>query len=357
MGTLRTLFAITVVFAHSYGYIFVGGRNAVQLFYIISGFLISHVIIENKTYVNAKKFYISRILRLYPIYCFIAILTFFSFLIASFILEMELEFFSTYNGPLLSQIILIFSNIFLFLQDLIFFLIVENNQLLFSTNFELSDILLYKGLLVGQAWTLSIELTFYIIAPFILPKRKVLYSLFFFSLLLRVYLIYLGIGYQDPWTYRFFPTELALFLLGAFSHQIVLPFYRKKIKKSLLEKYSLISTYFLIMITVFFWLIPINLIIKTLVLFFLFIILMPLTFLFQEKNKWDKLIGSLSYPIYICHIYVIYLINLLMENFYINNAIILSLASVTFTIFLSIVLNILIQNPIDVLRNQLKKQK
>jgi peptidoglycan/LPS O-acetylase OafA/YrhL len=48
MGMLRTIFAISVVFVHSYGHVFVGGRNAVQLFYIISGFLISYVLVELK---------------------------------------------------------------------------------------------------------------------------------------------------------------------------------------------------------------------------------------------------------------------------------------------------------------------
>ena len=42
MGMLRTIFAITVILAHSWPerIVFVGGRNAVQCFYIISGFLI-----------------------------------------------------------------------------------------------------------------------------------------------------------------------------------------------------------------------------------------------------------------------------------------------------------------------------
>ena len=37
MGTLRTLFAIAVVFAHAGVYMFVGAQNGVQLFYVISG--------------------------------------------------------------------------------------------------------------------------------------------------------------------------------------------------------------------------------------------------------------------------------------------------------------------------------
>lgn len=38
MGVLRFILAISVVFAHTYGFLFVGGRLAVQLFYMISGF-------------------------------------------------------------------------------------------------------------------------------------------------------------------------------------------------------------------------------------------------------------------------------------------------------------------------------
>ena len=39
MGALRTIFAITVLFAHSLGNFFIGGSHSVQLFYMISGFL------------------------------------------------------------------------------------------------------------------------------------------------------------------------------------------------------------------------------------------------------------------------------------------------------------------------------
>ena len=68
MGTLRTLLAIAVVLVHSYGFVMVGGRNAVQLFYMISGFLISYVLVERKVYKDTISFYINRYLRLYPIY-------------------------------------------------------------------------------------------------------------------------------------------------------------------------------------------------------------------------------------------------------------------------------------------------
>ena len=73
MGSLRIIFAISVVFAHTGVHALVGARNAVQIFFIISGFLISYVLVESENYKNIKNFYLNRFLRLYPIY-FITIL-------------------------------------------------------------------------------------------------------------------------------------------------------------------------------------------------------------------------------------------------------------------------------------------
>jgi len=116
MGTLRTLLAISVVFSHSFGFVFVGGRNAVQLFYMISGFLISFVIVEKKAYKSTLDFYLNRYLRLYPIYIVIAVLT------LLFYLSVELfsgnaKFFSQFHEyPTQAKIILMFSNATLFFK-------------------------------------------------------------------------------------------------------------------------------------------------------------------------------------------------------------------------------------------------
>jgi len=314
MGTLRTLFAIAVVLGHSLGILLVGGRNAVQLFYMISGFLISYILVERKAYPDKRSFYINRFLRLYPIYCVIALLTLAIFAVAPGIAK-EANFFKVFqDAPIAADVVLICSNITLFFQDWVMFAGVEKHQLVFSTNFLKSDVVLYQALLVPQAWTLGVELTFYLMAPFILSKRRILVSLLALSLSLRVGLIYFGLGSRDPWTYRFFPTELALFLLGALAHQVLLPFYRDKLATVQIEKYARIATYLLIFITLVFSFLPVNETTKTLVLFAMFLALMPLTFVFQSKRAWDKWIGDLSYPIYICHMLVIYVLTFALEK-------------------------------------------
>ena len=78
MGIIRFILAITIVFVHSPWQglnLFVGSTNALRLFFMISGFLISYVLIEKKSYSTTKAFYINRYLRLYPLYLIVAILS------------------------------------------------------------------------------------------------------------------------------------------------------------------------------------------------------------------------------------------------------------------------------------------
>ena len=366
MGTLRTLFAIAVVFGHSLGNLLVGGQNAVQLFYMISGFLISYVLVERKTYPNIKSFYINRYLRLYPIYFVIAALTLIAFTLASAIGK-EISFFNIYiKAPQSADILLIVSNLTLFFQDWVLFSGVEENKLVFATNFFNSEVALYQGLLVQQAWTLGVELTFYLLAPFILFRKKILIALLLSSLLLRVYLISIGLGAKDPWTYRFFPTELALFLLGALAHQVLLPIYQKNLSTTRIEKYSKISTYFLVLLTLVFSFIPIKEIQKSIALFSIFLLLMPFTFIFQANRKWDKWIGDLSYPIYISHMLVIYVSiffiskiaptgNLIVMGKSVSfDKIAIGFSAVIFSIGLAILLNKFVGKPIESLRNRFR---
>ena len=108
MGSLRTFLALTVVLSHSYGHIFVGGRLAVQLFYIISGFLISYILLEANSYKSLKGFYWNRILRLFPVYLFVSSLTLLLYFYQLTYLD-QVDFFETFKQlNLTGKIYLIF---------------------------------------------------------------------------------------------------------------------------------------------------------------------------------------------------------------------------------------------------------
>lgn len=353
MGLLRTIFAISVVFFHSNGHFLIGGRNAVQLFYMISGFLISYVLIDNKDYKNKIDFYINRVLRLYPIYLAVSLLTLFIVIIQYVFFNTPALFKTWIESPLLAKILLIFSNIFIFGQDLVMFSGVQNGQLVLTNNFYKSDILLFEGLLVPQAWTLGLELSFYLIAPFILFSKKVIYGLLVFSIGFRILLICDGIGTHDPWTYRFFPLEISLFLLGALAHQILYPNY-KKIFNEKINLISKLATWFLVLFSLIFFQIPAPLLYKNIILFASFFVLMPLTFIFSINSNWDKKIGDLSYPIYIVHILVI-MISIDVINFFgINNKELISIVCVFLSIIFAIFLNKYISNPIEIIRSKFR---
>ena len=366
MGTLRTLFAIAVVIEHSIGNLLVGGRNAVQLFYMISGFLISYVLVERKSYVNVKNFYINRYLRLYPIYLVVAFLTLMALTLASFIGK-DLELFHVYRiAPTMANMLLIFSNLTIFFQDWVLFLGIERNQLSFVTHFTKSEVVLYKGLLVPQAWTLGVELTFYMLAPFILFQKKLLIILLVSSILLRLYIISTGLGALDPWTYRFFPTELTLFLLGALAHQVLMPLYKKNLQPKQIELSAKLITYSLILLTLIFSFLPISELLKGLAFFVIFLFGMPLTFIFQSDRHWDKWIGDLSYPIYIGHMLIIYVSTFfvtqlvpakkvsLWGRFLFLDQVTVGLSAVILSIIFAILLNNFVSYRIEPLRNKLR---
>jgi peptidoglycan/LPS O-acetylase OafA/YrhL len=204
MGMIRTVLALAVVFTHSpwlKGYVFVGGRYAVQLFYIISGFLICHVLHRNPAYRDPLRFYASRALRLYPVYYVVLALS----LVA--VLGANRKFFDLYEKiPPSAAALLAVTNVTLLGQDWVLFSGVSEGKLVFEPEpFKGSGILLLNGLLVPQAWTLGVELSFYLVAPFLLRNRRLMLGILFLSLLLRVVLVVDGLGRKDPWTYRFFP--------------------------------------------------------------------------------------------------------------------------------------------------------
>lgn len=111
----------------------------------------------------------------------------------------------------------------------------------------------------------------------------------------------------------------------------------------------------MIAITLMYWLIPIRETIKTIVLFSVFLLLMPLTFVFQAQRRWDKWIGDLSYPIYICHMLIIFIVTLVLGRFGITDKLLISAIVVAVTVGFSITLNTFIGGPVEALRGRFRE--
>lgn len=78
LNGLRFFAALSVMVYHFFGANVLNGHFGVILFFVLSGFLITYLLIEeqkNTNTISIKKFYVRRILRIWPLYFFILILS------------------------------------------------------------------------------------------------------------------------------------------------------------------------------------------------------------------------------------------------------------------------------------------
>lgn len=356
MGIFRFLLAISVVFAHCgsiYKIELVGGKLAVQAFYIISGFYMTMIL--NEKYIglnNSYKLFISnRLLRLFPIYWAVLLGT----LVTCYWIGIKSEghtylTFDSYKKVEFNYLTfgyLLFTNLFILGQDLLLFMGInaETGTLFFSKNYAATSPALHTFVFISPAWTLGLEILFYMIAPFIVKKRlKIIIITILSSLLLRFF-IYHYLGFKnDPWTNRFFPTELIFFLFGYLSYKLYLKMKELTISKSkILFIFSILiiftfSYQYLSLYKPFFS----PFLFKELIYFLTVIVSIPFLFIFFKGNNLDNKIGELSYPIYISHILVATICGVLPFTFLKN-----PMGIVLSTIFISFLLNKLISDPID----------
>jgi len=312
MGLLRILLALSVLAGHGlviYKFNLLPGSTAVLVFYIISGFYMS--LILNEKYIEKNNSYLlfitNRFLRIYPIHWLILFSTVFVNIAQGILLHnptWKIDFFLSLLKNPLTFIYFVFSNIFIFGQSFTGFLSLTTNKTLFVNEFFRADGLHFTYFL-PQAWTVGVELSFYLIAPFIFKLSKKIVLLFaIISFSLNIYLYNYTNG-SPVMKYVFLPSDLIFFLLGYFSYGYYLKI--KAIKNNfLINALNII----LIIFTIFYSFLPdfnlpyITFSCKELIYFSLVTIAIPFLFNTYKSNKWDREIGELSYPIYMSHIFV-----------------------------------------------------
>jgi peptidoglycan/LPS O-acetylase OafA/YrhL len=295
MGVVRFLLALCVVVTHAPGGTILGvrllnGIVAVQSFYVISGFLITMILNERKQYRKIGNFYLSRYLRLWPVYIIVALLSFL------FTTGAALRSLTPPDYRLSTLIFIWFSNITIFFQD--FFLMLRfNNGYLVPTIYWNSwpQPWLNSYLLVPQAWTLGVELTFYAIAPFVCHRLWRLGWLFVFGLGVRLLMGIFLLPARDPWLYRFSPAEMMLFAAGGLAY-----FAGRELQRYLVVIIlgnQLVTEQYL-------YGYDDRLYLACPKILLLMIVSCPFLLLHFQQNKLDSIIGEMSYPMYISHLFV-----------------------------------------------------
>jgi len=344
VGLIRLLLAMTVVLSHAGFQWFVGSRNAVQMFYIISGFLIAFILNTNRKYDRKIDFYVSRALRIYPVYFCVAVIAIFYPLYGSETGQIYTQ------APIGTAIALFFSNLVIFGQDLVMFMSVKSGVWgIFAA--PGSDFPLYRGLLVPQAWSLGIELSFYLIAPYIVRSKVKTILVFMASCAIRYIYFDKHPEAVDPWTYRFFPFEIALFMLGAMSFHWMLPLWRKIVVKfSALQVIGVAALSILILCYDFVEFDSTN---KSIILFLVMSALLPLAFFYQQRSKIDQALAELSYPVYVCHLLVFSLLANYTPSLSGGRLVI---AKIALTLMFAFLLKISVADFFDRFRHRLSRQ-
>lgn len=306
MGWVRFFLAAAVVFHHSsvpWNLPIVDGHQAVRLFYIISGFYMA--LILNRKYPATREgiwmFYSNRALRIFPIYWLVLAGAGLFYGAAWVWLGRIPERFGWYlpliesgHGTFLTGLGV--SQLALFGLD-------------WFNLFDFHGVALAWGgtvpegrsagflCLVPQAWTLAVELSFYLFAPWIVRARTC--SL---TLLCAVgFAVRIGLWMWRPLetgslNYFWFPLQLPFFLLGILS-------YRWKGVVGICWKYpggTWGSRALMLGLLFGYGLLP-NAWAQG-ISCALLAFLMP--GLFEGEGKWQRWVGELSYPIYVVHILV-----------------------------------------------------
>jgi peptidoglycan/LPS O-acetylase OafA/YrhL len=319
VGILRLLLALSVIASHVgpiLGFNFLGGPLAVQSFFIISGFYMSMVLNEKYIGENSgyRLFIGNRLARLLPSYYMVLILSILTSLVIGYLSNYQnlpvLEVYYAFIPNIPSFIYLILIHLLLIGQDVVMFLGIDSSSgsLFFTSNFWNTSPPLHSFLFVPQAWSLGIELTFYLIAPFLLKAGvKRVFIIIILSFCLRLYLYYQQGLQNDPWTYRFFPTEIIFFLLGYMSYQLYKIVRLRQIPVLLPWLILGVLSFFIIegatifqgssaVIFQFSWFD---------ITYLIFVVLsIPVLFNYFKNKRLDNAIAELSYPVYLIHLLV-----------------------------------------------------
>lgn len=372
MGLLRLYLALCVVGAHSgpmFPWAAHDAHQAVQIFYMISGFYMQMVYDTN--YSSPTEFYANRFMRIFFPYWIILALTIALSLFATLAqwqwawtaLQPYIHDPLAKNG-LLGVVLTALTNITIFFQDWVMYLAHDaGNTLTFTSDFRTSSSPLYQYLLIPQAWTVGVELTFYLLVP-VLSKlgSKTLVVLVVTSLLARIFAYEWLDLKRDPWEYRFFPFELALFVMGMLSHRL----YRAWPYRKIVAQPKRTRDYFLgvaLLLVVFAaaskGVAAMSAVIghhySVLLSYIAWAMAIPVLFQVFGKFKYDRFIGELSYPVYLSHLIAVSVAIAFVGKLSLPTIALGPTAGV-FSVVLAIALYVFVFEPLESRRHAMAKQ-
>ena len=308
---LRAISVLFVFFYHLELELFKFGYLGVDIFFVISGFVITSRLYEeliNTSKINFYSFYSRRIKRIFPVLFFII-----SIVLIFIIFFQPLD--------------LLIGNITVYIFTI---LGLSNFYYLFSKKDYFDNV--FEDVF-GHTWSLGVEEQFYIIFPFFL---YILYKIFskknnqiFFLSIIILSGIYLTFKFSENLQLIFYSPIFRFweFLLGCFIFIINKKF---KVKNSILSSVSFIILTSLLLFNLYSNNFIAILISTLLASAFILFYDKKNKFLYLFENNYFVKLGNISYSFYLWHLPIIYFYDLYFEN---------SIIKIPFIFFLTILLS------------------
>jgi peptidoglycan/LPS O-acetylase OafA/YrhL len=326
MGFLRLLLAAAVVAEHStpiLGLTFTGGHLAVRLFFITSGFYMALILTTKYTPDHPNRFWLfisNRFLRIFPCYYGVLIFSLVFYAAATLYLHHPADrlvlwqtawqhghFWGLFFVSLSQLTVVGMDAVCVFIYNLAQGFHLPGPDTAAASVAWLptagadpsGTVPAWRFLFVPQSWSISIELLFYLVVPWLISWRTR-------NLVVLAGLSLLSYGANCFWVYPalagllgyfFFPFHLFLFILGmlacrhsaAFLAQVSQPF-----------KTAMVAALFGgLALSQFVPVAP-----RSFICVVLVVLALPILFDRTKKSRLQKWVGDLSYPVYICHILV-----------------------------------------------------
>lgn len=299
MGLLRILLALMVIQTHvgpisPFGPVLpLTGFEAVRLFFVISGFYMALILNEKYTGPGSTGlFYRNRYMRLWPIYAFsllfIAIMGAMNGILITNYYQIPIHepLANFFSAPLHWQAAWLFSTTTLFGMDLFAWVEPTEHGFRFAPMPGDDPNFSTVYLLNQPMMTVAIELMFYLAAPLIVRNvRRVLAALAIGTI------YHLAIRLLDlntlAWNYWIFLGSIYYFMLGALAYH----FNRRGL--------TYVGFGLILAVAAAILLDKDN---RILLIALGLALTLPALFASTTRNKWDRMIGELSYPIYVLHV-------------------------------------------------------